>query len=373
MAVSQLKCSNSKDLQVRYSPWVCAPSLPLCHAHQWPMSHIVLVISATPSEWERHFHGGLLNQRPHLYDPREAWVPIGEKAQESPHGPAYKAIGWYSIAYGHWIHHLSNKDIQAFNQDPWEFLYPWIEYRIHNLHFKMQQLRDAIANQEDGPIDAPNVAAMLTKLKRYLPAMYDLLRSLRTQAHVSFHDHEPTRGLARRLQFGEQKLNDAQDLLKMVGEELQLEATLKSIEGSQRAIQEAISVNRLTSLAFFFLPLGLVASIFSMNLKQLNGSGPDLKYFIITTVTLFVVTMIAWLVIKKVLAWWKTQRLVRESHGLRKCYGVLWQCLFRSQIAWVLRPGVVIGLLTDHVLGDPDAYDTSVRRLARSESTSFGI
>lgn len=58
-----------------------------------------------------------------------------------------------------------------------------------------------------------------------------------------------------------------------------LSSNMQSIE-SQRAIAEAESVTKLTELAFLFLPLSLAASIFSMQIHELE-SGTPLSSFII--------------------------------------------------------------------------------------------
>lgn len=63
-----------------------------------------------------------------------------------------------------------------------------------------------------------------------------------------------------------------------------LASSMQSIE-SQRAIAEAESVTKLTELAFLFLPLSLAASIFSMQIHELE-SGTPLSSFIIVAVLL---------------------------------------------------------------------------------------
>ncbi|KAK6497952.1 hypothetical protein TWF506_004197 [Arthrobotrys conoides] len=44
-----------------------------------------------------------------------------------------------------------------------------------------------------------------------------------------------------------------------------------SIVGSERAIAEAELVLKLTQSAFFFTPLGLIATVFGMNVNEFEG------------------------------------------------------------------------------------------------------
>ena len=58
-----------------------------------------------------------------------------------------------------------------------------------------------------------------------------------------------------------------------------------SIADSRRSIAEAESVSKLTELAFIFIPLTFAASIFSMQIQQLQSTVP-LSYFIVASVIL---------------------------------------------------------------------------------------
>ena len=57
-----------------------------------------------------------------------------------------------------------------------------------------------------------------------------------------------------------------------------------SIVESKRGIAEAESVTKLTELAFFFIPLTFSASIFSMQVKELNSSSVSLSAFFILAI-----------------------------------------------------------------------------------------
>lgn len=66
-----------------------------------------------------------------------------------------------------------------------------------------------------------------------------------------------------------------------------LKASLLSIKESNRSIEEAHAITRLTQLAFVFLPLTFVTGVFGMNIKPFGGDAATWK-FVVTLVTIAV-------------------------------------------------------------------------------------
>ena len=50
----------------------------------------------------------------------------------------------------------------------------------------------------------------------------------------------------------------------------------------------------MTLLAFVFLPVSLVASIFGMNIQQINESGHDIRAFVATSFVMLLSTLLLW-------------------------------------------------------------------------------
>jgi hypothetical protein len=80
-------------------------------------------------------------------------------------------------------------------------------------------------------------------------------------------------------------------------DDIQLNVGNLALRESRKSIHQADSIGRISFLAFVFLPLSLVISVFGMNIKQLTGSGASWKTFLISAGTLCgVVTLTcAWL------------------------------------------------------------------------------
>jgi hypothetical protein len=63
---------------------------------------------------------------------------------------------------------------------------------------------------------------------------------------------------------------------------------------SRRSLQQATSVGRVTFLAFIFLPLSLVTLFFGMNIRELNGNGPQMRLFLISAGSLTASMFVCW-------------------------------------------------------------------------------
>jgi hypothetical protein len=64
-----------------------------------------------------------------------------------------------------------------------------------------------------------------------------------------------------------------------------------TIRESEKAIAEAQGVTKLTKLAVFFVPLSFVASVFGMNVQEVNpGSNPPFWSWVVASLAVGVIT-----------------------------------------------------------------------------------
>ena len=89
------------------------------------------------------------------------------------------------------------------------------------------------------------------------------------------------------LKFSLNIINDiCQNLDRMITDaftDLQLELTNTQIQESRKSIEQNATVKRLTALAFIFIPLSTIASIFGMNIPEISPS--PLWKFLVTSAT----------------------------------------------------------------------------------------
>ncbi|KAK4163102.1 hypothetical protein QBC43DRAFT_265083 [Cladorrhinum sp. PSN259] len=81
-------------------------------------------------------------------------------------------------------------------------------------------------------------------------------------------DHSPEHRPRRRIERLEEDLNRTSRRIETTFQALMSSITIVE---SERAIKEAESVSKLTQLAFFFIPLSLVSSVFGMNINEFEG------------------------------------------------------------------------------------------------------
>jgi len=108
--------------------------------------------------------------------------------------------------------------------------------------------------------------------------------------------------------------NEATSLAKACNDTISLEMNLISILDSKKSIEQAERVQKLTFLAYVFVPMSFITGIFGMNVKEINGSVPELSLFFAVTVPLAVCFAL-------IPFWDKIKRwVVRAWLGLRHCF-----------------------------------------------------
>lgn len=96
-------------------------------------------------------------------------------------------------------------------------------------------------------------------------------------------------------------------------ERIQVRVAALSLEESRKGIQQAVSVGRLTQLAFIFIPFTFTTGIFGMNIESFKNGAPLWKFWVIAaTISLGAFMYIAFITRaeRKVHIW---QHIAREQ------------------------------------------------------------
>lgn len=144
--------------------------------------------------------------------------------------------------------------------------------------------------------------------------------------------------------------------------------TTMSLVESKRGIAEAESVTKLTELAFLFIPLTFSASIFSMQVKELNASVTPISAFVILAVCITLVSYALRLAVRstwRVRVWKRMQAAIREDAHLPPNATIP----ATSFILWVFRS--IIGYTPIAKLGDPLAVSVLLIQLMDSHVMRF--
>ncbi|KAF3934656.1 hypothetical protein ABW20_dc0103487 [Dactylellina cionopaga] len=115
-----------------------------------------------------------------------------------------------------------------------------------------------------------------------------------------------------------------------VTDALNREAATESINEAKQSIVQSESVNKLTRLAFVFVPLTFATSLFGMNIRewQADDKVPRLTSFIIVSLTVtfttFFVVIVSGLLSKSIKRRWKGSQTIRTAFSCSLLLGVFY-------------------------------------------------
>ena len=143
--------------------------------------------------------------------------------------------------------------------------------------------------------------ALLDKLRTYVIDNLSIL-----QCQHSSHRHKPNHtgagsdlfdDLKRDLDFVLARIDFLRTRCDTIATTL---LSTMSILESQKSIEQSRQVNQLTKLAFFYIPLSFVSSVFGMNVKEIQ-TNPPIWVFFVTAVsfTLLSILVASWQEIKR--------------------------------------------------------------------------
>jgi Mg2+ and Co2+ transporter CorA len=75
---------------------------------------------------------------------------------------------------------------------------------------------------------------------------------------------------------------------------LSLKASQQSLEASRQSIAESKKVNRFTLVAWVFIPLSLISSVFGMNVAELSQGPPISLFFEIAGPVVIIALVLEW-------------------------------------------------------------------------------
>ncbi|EPE31166.1 Magnesium transport protein CorA, transmembrane region [Glarea lozoyensis ATCC 20868] len=197
-------------------------------------------------------------------------------------------ILWYSKGYQKWILSLERNAIVANDLDLLSYIVPWLEYKIYDLTSLTRDLNDAICKSDDTEDKnewEERITYRTSDLEMAVCLLEELFQSV-DEFTKSLTQPQSTSGLNVVIRFYDRTVNNARTLLHISTRRMQARLTETSIEESRRSVQEAIAVKQLTQLAFVFIPLSFVSSVFGMNLNELTGAGPHIWVYVTTSVCL---------------------------------------------------------------------------------------
>ncbi|EPE29854.1 Magnesium transport protein CorA, transmembrane region [Glarea lozoyensis ATCC 20868] len=227
----------------------------------------IIIVFSRPSGWPLH----------HTHDPN---------IQEDPHSllKISEKIG--------------GKEAADTDQNPIEILIPFLDSLTSFFRWKVSEMDDdhkkwlvlvrRLSTAEMSKFDHDLLQrwlvfrAFLEDFCLILDKIEDFFDDLETKKVVSERSTAPK--MTRSIKVQQKLLARGRSLEAMVRDTIQLNIGGVALQESRRSIQQANSVGRISVLAFIFLPLSLVTSIFGMNISEVTGSGASWRAFFATSI-----------------------------------------------------------------------------------------
>lgn len=200
---------------------------------------------------------------------------------------------------------LPTEILDASKDNPWEILTPFIRAMGACWLDRSSQLREhsrwpskSIADISDPPRYLQELEQAIDNL-RYMGEMIDTLFG----GPPANRQHPIMRDLAH-------VVHRFELMHRATRERLNYEASIASLKESRLGIQQNQSVKRLTQLAFVFIPMSLVASVFGMNIDLLSGQGAKWWTVIIGAAIVYALLAIpfCFIILEDKIGKWKERR-----------------------------------------------------------------
>ena len=314
-----------------------------------------------------HMHSALVNPRPSIN--RSGERPLIEQAFPRQEVSGAKA----GHVFMKLISKLQAHEVQEARQNPCLFIFSWIYFlaqdlsliihtlcQTHQANPYIKSLEEEFERFEGGNSDLLKAAGVLRGAIDNFDA---LIRDLRATAPYNQNPESPL--YRRLLGYCTEVQNEGRRLLQTTQEKTQLEIGLWSIKESQRSIEEAVAVKKLTQLAFIFIPLSFVTSIFGMNIDEITGTGAKLWTFLVTAACIGISVSLTWWLSSPLEQWWRNhpKRYDDDYEGSR--YAWIWLGIRRRQLWWMMKHGVLTAFVTGARFNNPDYSGALVERLGR--------
>ena len=193
---------------------------------------------------------------------------------------------------------MSREDVRSATKCPVEFIYPFAQILIREIHARVQEIEHDLESQfffgAAGGADTKALEASWATLHDIEVDMRDSLGSLtgfaapgssKTASLIVDFD-----ALMRQIGNVRQELRDY--LARHVSMKSLEESRIAVLE-SRKSIELADSVRRLTQLAFVFIPLNMVTSLFGMNMVEFGTGTLHIWVFVAVALGLSLVVGLA--------------------------------------------------------------------------------
>lgn len=149
---------------------------------------------------------------------------------------------------------------------------------IHIMRFTTEEIRRTMIDMTSYHLEKKSLEwkSLLTRFHYELQNVIDNVPSL---LHLVKHsDRKSSDDTGKKLQ--EEIVNEASTAMNLIDRVIDLLRTELDVIESKRNIEQTENVNKLTELAFVFIPLGYCTGLFAVPFREVEGSAPSIGVFI---------------------------------------------------------------------------------------------
>ena len=204
---------------------------------------------------------------------------------------------WSNELFSQYLQKMSPEEAAIHDQNPVEYMIPLAQMSLVNLPFLMDIWAQKIEyNQEEEAMNLEVRYDEQTWTVNQLRQNLDAFKIFTTDAS--------SRRWKSLLLDYQRVLQDAEQQVSTLAQKMSYRAGMASLRESQVAIEQAKTgirqnqrVKQLTQLAFIFIPLSFITSLFGMNITALGTSSATVWMVVVSIIITYVVIILFWILL----------------------------------------------------------------------------
>jgi hypothetical protein len=199
------------------------------------------------------------------------------------------------------FHQASPSELAVAQRDPRQLVAPFVKVLASHYLSDLRSYEDSIVHATTSPGENNNSTEVL--FQEDLRAVQDLSETVKIFFGPNSNSSISPAPIIGDIAFLRQRYEIVDQYRRS---QLNYEASIASLKESRLGIQQNQSVKRLTQLAFIFIPLSFITSVFGMNINLLSGNGVQWWTVLIGAIVVYLIVTVGVIIInlQRIKKWW---------------------------------------------------------------------
>ncbi|KFY53508.1 hypothetical protein V496_07529 [Pseudogymnoascus sp. VKM F-4515 (FW-2607)] len=186
---------------------------------------------------------------------------------------------------------MTSDAIKIADACPFEYTCPWSRLILRQMGSEVKKCQNILALSSEidanDPQSLEDLSSSIDVITQHIDAVIQHLVPLMRK-----HCITESRRMQEIVDDYTALLRDANKTKSHIRDLTNRHVSLWALRESRKSIEEAVSVKRLSQLAYLFLPLTFTSSLFSMNIRELKDN--PISAFIITAIIMTLLSLVLW-------------------------------------------------------------------------------